>query len=101
MPSLGILVVAYAIVFGLQNEKLPFLTKTLRQIPFVESMLQCSFCTGFHAGWMIWLLHWAMTGVCPASGWHVLPSVLAWALVSAAFCYMADAAIQFLEFRLS
>ena len=55
-----ILIVAYGICFGLQN-KLPFLYSRLyredgEKAHFFDQMLTCSYCTGFHAGWIAWLL---------------------------------------------
>jgi len=97
MPTVWALLAAYAIVFGLQNDKAKPLTDLLRRVGFFERMLACSYCTGFHCGWMVWLLTWGATGVPPASGWAAIPSLVLWAFASAAWCYIVDAGVQFLE----
>ena len=97
MPDIWSMLAAYAIAFGLQNDKVKPLSDGLRVIPFFARMLSCSYCTGFHCGWMVWVLSWAITGVIPASGWHAAPSILLWALASAAFSYVLDAVVQRIE----
>jgi len=86
------LIPAYAICFGIQN-KVPFLYK----MEWLHGFLTCTYCVGFHAGWMTWLLAWGLEGKLPAEGWHIVPSVLLWGLASSAFCYAVDAAIKWLE----
>ena len=68
MEFLFLFAVAYGICFGLMNRKLPGFSEWLisRQIrvegegedktTFFGRMLVCPYCTGFHAGWMAWLL---------------------------------------------
>ena len=92
LPSLGFLVFAYGICFGFQN-KVPFLYK----LPLLDRMLPCTYCTGTHAGWIAWLMSWAVNGETPAHGWFIIPSIILWALSAAAFCYAVDAGIKWLE----
>ncbi len=95
------LLVAYGLCFSFQN-KLPFLyTERCRELgepqSFFDKFLHCTFCVGFHCGWMVWLLAWATTGNQPAQGWNMIPSMFLWAFGSAGFCYAADALIKWLE----
>jgi hypothetical protein len=101
MPNVWALLAAYALAFGLQNDKLKFLTDLLRRVDFMDRMLSCIYCTGFHCGWVVWLLTWGATGTPPASGLAAIPSVLLWALASAAWCYVVDALVQGLEARVA
>lgn len=91
-----LLLAAYTITFGLQNDKLPILSLRLRKLSFFEKMFECPYCTGFHAGWIVWVLSVAAQGL-PAEGWHNVASVILTALASAAFCYALDVTLQFLE----
>ena len=100
-----LLLASYGLTFGIMNEKVPFLGKTLRKIPilkdedgdaFFTRMLVCSYCTGFHTGWAVWLAHSAgeeSLSLSVAS----LVGVLCFAFASSAFCYMMDTAVQWLE----
>jgi hypothetical protein len=97
MPNIWIMLIAYSLAFGFQNDKAKPLTDLLRKIGFFDRMLSCTYCTGFHCGWMVWLGTWAMTGTLPADGWHILPSILMWSFCSAGSCYVIDAVVQYLE----
>lgn len=90
MPSLVDLLFAFGLCFGLQNK-----VEALRKVPFFDRMLSCSYCTGFHAGWIAWVLSRPFYGV-EASVPSIAP-VLAWAFASSAFCYLVDAASQAVE----
>jgi len=91
-PPFITLVFAYAVAFGIQN-KVPFLYR----FEWLHGFLGCTYCVGFHAGWMTWLMAWAVTGTTPAGEWHIFPSVMLWALTSSAFCYSLDALVKYLE----
>jgi hypothetical protein len=96
MPGLMYLVLAYGLTFGLQN-KATFLRGKLS---FLDRLLKCTYCTGFHAGWMTWLLAWALEGSMPATGpLPIAASLVGWSLASAAFSYGVDTAIRWLEYR--
>ena len=81
------LLAAYGLCFGFQ-QKATFLHRG----PFLTALFECTFCTGFHCGWMIWgaphLISWT------APNWQTLP---VWCFGSAAFCYVADTAVRWLE----
>jgi len=87
------LLLAYGLCFGFQN-KATFLHG---KSEFTDALLRCTYCTGFHCGWMVWLLAWAMTGTPPADDYAIIPSVLGWSFVSSAFCYGVDAFIKWAE----
>ena len=99
MPALIDLLLCYGLCFGLMN-KVDF----LRKVPFFDRMLSCSYCTGFHAGWMGWLLSRLVYGLgvtasTPAS--EALAATLGhaalWAFTSAGFCYVVDVVSQLAE----
>ena len=64
MSTFLLLIAAYGVCFGLMNEKVAILNRVLYALPlfrredgnFFRRMFRCSYCTGFHAGWMVWLL---------------------------------------------
>ena len=92
--------VAYGLCFGLVN-KLPFLysseyMETGEKKTFLDKLLSCSYCTGFHCGWLTWLGLWAASGA-PSLSWQHLVHALLAAFASAAWCYAADTAIARLE----
>ncbi len=95
MPALVDLLLAYGLCFGLQNKVEPLRSPEWPLGAFFTRMLDCSYCTGFHAGWLAWALtrlfhglELTVAGVSP---------VLAWAFASSAFCYLVDASSQMVE----
>lgn len=98
MPTLNYLIVAYGITFGIQN-KLPFLRG---KFEFTDALIKCTYCLGFHAGWMAWLLSLAAEHPSlGANAWAVTQtvalSIVFWGMSSAVFSYGVDTAIQRLE----
>jgi len=80
-----VLIAAAGITFGIQH-KMPFLHK---KVDLLDSMLKCTYCTGFHGGWLAYLL-------------FSLPSpnaqeALLYAFASAIFSYALDEGVKFLE----
>lgn len=101
--SIGIwyLLAAYGLCFGIQN-KFPF-GLIYDKHPLLDRMLGCSYCTGFHCGWFMWLVYWAINGVPPVTTnlFATLVSIPFWGILSAAFCYSIDVLISWLETRTS
>lgn len=95
MPTWIDFVLAYSLAFGLQN-KVPFLDG---KHAFLDALLKCAYCTGFHTGWMVWLVSWAVSGKLPVDGGPVaiMASVLTWAFSSAAVCYVLDTSVMWFE----
>ena len=113
MAFLLLLLAAYGITFGLMNQKVAFLTDWLKALrfrvettdeestTFFQRMLICPYCTGFHAGWIAWLLVRF-----PMHANHLftvenvvlaLTELIASAFASSAGCYMLDTAAQWAE----
>ena len=73
------------LTFGIQH-KLPFIHK---KFGVLDQMLACTYCTGFHSGWIIYLIS------------HVdklsLPEAVVFAFASAMFSYSLDEAVKYLE----
>ena len=100
----------YGFAFALMNDKIPVVPSLLRRLPIFRSedgrtfftrMFECSYCTGFHVGWLHAVgvaifafdpIHW--------STFHWITAafaVSAFAFAMAAWCYLIDTAIERLE----
>ena len=89
--------VTYAIAFGLMN-KLPerFTVSNVTSLPketWLAQMLQCAYCTGFHSGWLAWLL---FEGSFPVDKAGAL-NLISYALAGATLTYILDTAIRKIE----
>lgn len=112
MDFVMMLLASYGLCFGLMNNKAWLLTDRLKALPlwkietdadgtkstttFFQRMLTCPYCTGFHTGWVAWMLvrlpqH--VTDFKPQS----LVEVPAAAFASAASCYLLDTVAQWWE----
>jgi len=101
-----LMLAAWGLCFGFQH-KVPMLHGKSK---FIDSMLACTFCTGFHTGYIVWLL-WmgskmeiATTGVFEihlgmllGQSIKILCEGAIYAFASGAFCYMADTWTRYLE----
>lgn len=106
MSILLTLTAAYGICFGLMNEKVSILNKLLYALPlfrreeenFFQRMFKCSYCTGFHTGWMVWVVESAPrllgSGV---DGLEFTVGALVTAFASSVFCYAVDTLIAWFE----
>lgn len=86
----------YAIMFTLRSAQIKFLVKLRYNLSlkseFFQELLGCSFCTGFHAGWLTYLL------VADLKLSLALPfEMLTYSFASATFCYFFDNLILRLE----
>lgn len=86
MGALIFLLSAYGLCFGLMNKAV-----FLRKVDFLNRMLDCSYCTGFHAGWLTYL----MQSWCD----FTLSGLVMGAFSGSAFCYIADVTIVYIEER--
>lgn len=93
MPGLIDLLLCYGFCFGLMN-KVDF----PRKIKLFNRLLSCSYCTGFHAGWISWALTRGVHGFEPTLS--AASGALLWAFCSSAFCYLLDIGSQFVEARI-
>tara|TARA_Y100000034_G_scaffold127491_1_gene180341 strand:- start:2253 stop:2540 length:288 start_codon:yes stop_codon:yes gene_type:complete len=83
------LLLCYGICFFVQH-KMPFLHG---KHELLTKLLICTYCLGFHCGWISYLLMvWGK-----AFEEISLPNLLIYSFVSASFCYICDATVQYLE----
>lgn len=94
MPGFFDLLLCYGFCFGLMN-KVDF----PRKISFFDRMFSCSYCTGFHAGWISWVLTRGVHGFEPTA--KGMSGALVWAFSSAAFCYLVDVGSQLVEAKIA
>lgn len=79
--SLFDLIFCYALTFGLMN-KVPFL---YNRLPILDKLLSCSYCTGFHSGWMLYFFKGMKL-----ESFQELTILVYYSLISASFCYITD-----------
>ena len=79
------LLTASGVCFGMQHKVKWFHGKT----EFTDSLLACTYCSGFHAGWISYLL-WSLPKFNPQH-------MIGMALASSMFCYALDEFIKYLE----
>lgn len=95
-PDLMLLVFAFAVCFGIQH-KVPFLHG---KFDLLDKMLECTYCTGFHAGWIVWVMTWGASASVPADTFLLnFYSVISWSFISSIFCYCADTLLKWVEFN--
>ena len=90
-----LLLAAYGLAFCLQN-KIPFLW---HKHPLLDRLLNCTYCTGFHSGWIVIgaaLTSHHLTGSFVVGGLTWLDMGL-FSFASSAFVYLLDAAARCLE----
>ena len=113
MDFVLLLLCAYGITFALMNQKAAWLTDRLKAVAFrvqktdeesttfFQRMLVCPFCTGFHAGWLAWLLtrlpEHASHSFSVERFIYALAECLGSAFASSAACYLLDTAAQYME----
>lgn len=83
----------YGLCFGFQN-KVPFL---YGKSDFTDSLLQCSYCMGFHCGWLSWIILYLLNGCKDVTVVEVITSLLVYGFTSSAFCYVLDSLVQLVE----
>jgi len=102
-----LLLVSYGLAFGLMNDKTPLsgwfrnrqFGKDEEGLTWFTRLLSCPYCTGFHTGYLAWLLTHLPQYI---AGRHpfdvaVVTEVVGAAFASSAFCYLVDTAAQWLE----
>ena len=95
MDFLLYLLVAYGITFGMQHKALFLRDKN----DWIDRMLACTYCTGFHAGWITWIgwkLKMIFENPMSVFGITIVEMVL-FAMASAGFSYFFDTLIRLME----
>jgi hypothetical protein len=94
LPTFIEILLMYALTFGAMN-KLPF--EGLSN--FTDRLFRCSYCTGFHTGWMAWLLihapQWSEVQL--LSPLLFVSQLMVWSLIGASGCYIIDGMVRFVE----
>jgi hypothetical protein len=89
--SLFELLACYGLTFGLMNKTLWLQNRS----QLASSLLSCSYCTGFHSGWIIYLIsHLDSLGVKETNN---LTDLVIYSFASASFCYILDIFAQKIE----
>jgi hypothetical protein len=106
MSVILFLFTAYGVCFGLMNDKAPIIP-AIRNLPilpdkngktFFSRMLACPYCTGFHAGWIAWIILRLQRHLMDETDVSMMiGDALAHAFAASAFCYLADTVAQWVE----
>lgn len=83
LPSWQILLAIYALCYILQNK-----IDVLHYWGPTAKLVECSFCTGFMAGWWLYLFL--------SPSWDLAILTL-WALISGATCALLDPVVKYFE----
>jgi len=92
MPTLVELLGCYGLCFGVQH-KVPYIQYWSE---WTDELLQCSYCVGFHCGWVLWIVTSLVNGTPPKTPVAALEPLL-WSFTSAAFCYVLDSVVKWVE----
>ena len=98
-PLVVLLIAACAVCFALR-QRFDFLHRWTHRWAFFEELFSCTFCLGFHCGWVVWLIYALAVQQVPLEGWGRLElagSTLLFGLAAASVCYVADLVEQILE----
>ena len=90
-----LLLAAYGLTFAIQH-KVPWIHD---KSSFLDAMLACTFCTGFHAGWITWLFYYLSLWTIDDTIWerHSIFEILPFAFAAAGTSYILDSLGQHLE----
>lgn len=91
-----LLLATYGVCFGLMNDKVPVVWRLRESWPFLNRMLSCSYCTGFHAGWAVQVVAWGVQGWPPSLMEGVVVGV-GHGFAGAAFCYLAESVARWVD----
>ena len=89
------LLASYGLCFGLQH-KSPINLYGWSDV--TDKLLKCTYCTGFHSGWFIYLAHLGIDGVGEAEMWQHFLTAAMWGFASSGLCMGLDILIQYLEY---
>ena len=92
MDMVLLLLASYALTFWIQS-KLLF----LRIGNFLPKLLDCTFCIGFHTGWIIFLISQFSILFEKQEYFFGMIVVILFGLASASFCYFLDTFIRLME----
>jgi len=87
------LLTAYGLCFFLMNKA----TFLYNRVAFFDKMFQCAFCTGFHTGWISFVLHTLVIKGSVLSNWQDFLSAILFGFASACTSYLLDNLGQVLE----
>lgn len=89
MTDILLLCAVYGLVFIIQSSELLNRPRfwIVGKSPFINSLISCAFCLGFHCGWIVYLMSMKSFS---------LTSMILWALAGATFSYVVD---RFMEVK--
>lgn len=89
-----LLLAMYGLTFTLKDSTIAMRPRewVIKRSTFMAGLLGCSFCTGWHSGWIVYvawrLVQYSANDV--GFGWYNIPSAALYAFAGAAISYAAD-----------
>jgi len=90
MEIVKFILTSYGITFFLQHKAYPYLEKN----EFLKKMLECTFCTGFHGGWIAYFL---LAKHEPVLRMELVLHLIGYGFAGAAAAYIVDTLISKVE----
>lgn len=87
------LLCSYSICFGIQH-KIPLLHEKSK---FTDDLLSCTYCTGFHAGYITYSFFNLFEYIQKGEHSFLLGELFLYSFASAVFCYIIDVFVQHFE----
>jgi len=81
----------YGICFGLQHKATILHGKS----EFIDKMFKCTYCTGFHCGWIVFLIFYLLNT--EVYNVKLLVEMTMFAFYGASMCYIIDTVIRYFE----
>lgn len=84
-------VAIYGICFGFQHKAVFLHNKN----DFLDKMFKCTYCTGFHCGWVVYLLFYILNQ--SEYNINLLIEMTMFGFYGASMCYIIDTIIRYFE----
>ncbi len=81
----------YGICFGIQNKALFLHNRSI----FFDKMFKCTYCTGFHCGWFVFLTFSFINQI--NFNFKLIVEMIMFGFYGASMCYIIDTIIRYFE----
>jgi hypothetical protein len=97
MDTLITLLTIYGVMFFIKDSHMTeWVRAPLERWRIFETFFGCAFCVGVHAGYAVWLAKWWALEL-PYEPREVIFWAVTWAFAGAAWCWLVEVVIEFLQ----